>query len=270
MKMTLTHIRADPQNDHRPRLRPSCRPMPWETTLAGSRIVVETVRRHDLAAVPVDMDRAFVGRGVEGVADHGVDAVRRRRPGARRHGVPEPFAVGDRTAVSRLATLRPAVPRLGARHLGVLPCAHGHLAGGCAAATRRGWRSDPDAAPGSVLHIDDPWSVASCCTFSPQKPVHGRPDTRRQQAAPAKAPTQPVPVPERDAGPAAARPPAGTPATEEEVVAADRHHHGPAGAELDQRGRPTGRPSARRAAARRSRRACGRGRASRAPPRRTG
>ena len=36
MKITAAHISAEPQNDHSPRLRPSCRPIPCETTLAST------------------------------------------------------------------------------------------------------------------------------------------------------------------------------------------------------------------------------------------
>ena len=88
---------------------------------------------------------------------------------------------------------------------------------------------------GSALHSEVPCAVAMLCTFAPQKPVHGSPETSRiSRPTPDDRADQAVPAAQR--APAAALRGAGAPrppAADEQVVAGQRHHDRPAGAQLD-------------------------------------
>ena len=91
--------------------------------------------------------------------------------------------------------------------------------------------------------------VAIRCTCSPQRPVQGSPETRRNsRPTPTAAPTAAC----RDRSLAAGRPArtsraAGSPPADEQVVAGQRHHDRPTGGQLDEQVAPR-RPSAPRAA----------------------
>ena len=169
--------------------------------LRQHRVVVEAVRRDDLAAVPVDVDGALVA-----TARRRRSRSPRRRPsssagsatviGCRR---PSPSATCDRGV--DVGDAAPPCPRLRATAPPTRPAPTAPRARGCAAATRRGSTSGRTTAPGSVLHSDEPRSVASSCTFAPQRPVHGSPETSRSSSPTPDERRRPAPCRERSRAP---------------------------------------------------------------------